>query len=32
MDSGWFMKIKLNPMDTALELAKLIPEAAYHPS
>jgi glycine cleavage system H protein len=32
MDAGWFMKIKLNPADTALELAKLIPETAYNPS
>ena len=31
MDAGWFMKIKLNPTDMALELAKLIPEANYHP-
>jgi glycine cleavage system H protein len=31
LDGGWFMKIKLNPAETASELAKLIPEAAYNP-
>lgn len=31
MNAGWFMKIKLDPAATAVELAKLIPEAAYHP-
>jgi glycine cleavage system H protein len=31
MDAGWFMKIKLNPADTASDLAKLIAEAAYNP-
>ncbi len=32
MDAGWFMRIKLDPANTAAETAKLIPEAAYHPS
>ena len=31
MDAGWFMKIKLDPANTASELAKLIPEAGYQP-
>lgn len=31
MDKGWFMKIKLNHGATASDLAKLIPENAYHP-
>jgi glycine cleavage system H protein len=32
MDAGWFMRIKLDPANTASELAKLIPESTYHPS
>jgi glycine cleavage system H protein len=31
MEAGWFMRIKLDPASTAAELAKLIPENAYHP-
>lgn len=31
MDAGWFMRIKLDPTNTASELVKLIPEAGYQP-
>jgi glycine cleavage system H protein len=31
LDTGWFIKIKLDAANTASELAKLIPEAAYNP-
>jgi len=32
MDSGWFIKIKLDSSKTADELARLIPEDAYLPN